>query len=371
MKIGVPKEIKNKEYRVGLTPASVRELVIQQHTVIIESKAGEEIGFTDEDYKKVGAEVVPNPSQIFADAQMIVKVKEPQPLECKMLSKDQLLFTFLHLAADKLQTELLMQSNCTAVAYETILGRNGSLPILAPMSEVAGRMAAQAGAHCLEKINGGCGVLLGGVPGVAVAKVLILGGGVVGENAARIAVGMGADVYVLDRSIERLRYLEEIFQGTIHCEYSTFDSITKHVKESDLVIGAVLLPGAKAPKLLSRDQISTMKKGSVIVDVAIDQGGCFETSKATTHEQPTYVVNGVVHYCVANIPSAVPKTSTQALNNVTLPYILKLAEQGINALQNNGFLLPGLNVHRGQVTCKAVADAHGLAYLAPELAIAL
>ena len=371
MKIGVPKEIKNNEFRVGMTPSSVKELSLYKHSVIVEKDAGLGIGYTNDDYVNAGAKIVDTAVEVFAVADMIIKVKEPQPNECKMLKKGQILFTFLHLAADEQQTKLLMESGCTAIAYETILGANNSLPILAPMSEVAGRISTQAGAHCLEKMNGGSGILLGGVPGVQSAKVVILGGGVVGENAARIAIGMGGDVFVFDKSIARLRYLEELFYAQMHCEYSTFDAITRHVKDADLVIGAVLLPGAKAPKLLNREQIKSMKPGSVVVDVAIDQGGCFETSKPTTHENPTYTVDGVVHYCVSNMPSAVPKTSTQALNNVTLPYILKLAENGLDALRKDKDLLAGLNIYQGKITCNAVADAHSLDYIASGNALAI
>lgn len=362
MKIGVAKEIKNHEYRVGLSPASAKELVSAGHEVSITSGAAAGIGLTDDDYTAVGAKIADSNEAIFAESEMVVKVKEPQPDECRQLSQGQLLFTYLHLAPDPVQTELLLESGVTAVAYETVTGPGNSLPLLAPMSEVAGRLAAQAGAHCLERAQGGVGVLMGGVPGTEPAKVLVIGGGVVGANAAYIARGMGANVTILDRSIPTLRRLDMEFQGKANCVYSTKEAIEKYAMQADLVIGAVLLPGASAPKLVSRELISKMRTGSVVVDVAIDQGGCLETSKATTHEDPTFVVDGVVHYCVANMPGAVPQTSTYALNNATLPFTLNMANNGWRkAMQNDSDLLNGLNVHEGKLYYQAVADAQGLA----------
>lgn len=361
MKIGVPKEIKNHEYRVGLSPASAKELISHGHEVTIQSGAAEGIGLSDDAYKNVGAKISESAQAIFAESEMIVKVKEPQPDECKMLNRGQLLFTYLHLAPDPVQTELLLESGVTAVAYETVTAPDGSLPLLAPMSEVAGRLAAQAGAHCLERAQGGCGVLMGGVPGTEPAKVLVIGGGVVGQNAAYIARGMGANVTILDRSIPKLRQLDIEFAGKANCIYSNKEAIEHYACEADLVIGAVLIPGANAPKLISRELISKMKTGSVVVDVAIDQGGCLETSKATTHEDPTFVVDGVVHYCVANMPGAVPQTSTYALNNATLPFTLSMANQGWQkAMMQDAHLLNGLNVHDGKLYYQAVAEAQGL-----------
>lgn len=363
MIIGTPKEIKNHEYRVGLTPASVQELVSHGHEVIIETSAGTGIGATDHDYKKAGAEILQSAAEIFAKAEMIIKVKEPQPNECKMLREGQILYTYLHLAPDPEQTELLIKSEAVCIAYETITGPDNSLPLLAPMSEVAGRLAVQAGAHALEKPQSGMGVLLGGVPGVAPARVLVIGGGIVGDNAAVIARGMGAEVTILDRSVPRLRALDNKYQGTLRCLYSNTATIEEELATTDMVVGAVLIPGAAAPKLLSRAMISNMKAGSVVVDVAIDQGGCFETSKATTHAEPTYVVDDVVHYCVANMPGAVPKTSTYALNNATLPHALAIANHGWKkALAEDDDLLNGLNVCHGKVTYQAVSDALDLAY---------
>jgi alanine dehydrogenase len=365
MQIGVPKEIKDQEYRVGLTPDSVKELVSQGQEVFIQQGAGEGIDFTDDQYRAVGAVVLASAEEIFEQAEMIVKVKEPQPEECAMLSRGQLLFTYLHLAPDPKQTALLVESGATCIAYETVTDDAGGLPLLAPMSEVAGRMAVQAGAHQLEKTQGGRAVLLGGVPGVAPAKVLVIGGGIVGDNAATIAVGMGANVTILDRSISRLRYLDAKYEGRANCVFSTMAAIEEYACNADLVVGAVLIPGAAAPKLLSREVISRMKKGSVVVDVAIDQGGCFETSKATTHSEPTYVVDDVVHYCVANMPGGVARTSTLALNNVTLPFVMRLADSPSLAMLRDHNLLNGLNVHDGYVTYKAVADVLGYDYLAP------
>ncbi|WP_113905927.1 alanine dehydrogenase [Aliidiomarina celeris] len=359
MLIGVPKEIKNHEYRIGLSPAAVREYVANGHQVMVQRDGGVAIGFTNEDYEQAGARIVDTPEEIFATAEMIVKVKEPQPNECKQLREGQILYTYLHLAPDPEQTRLLAESGVTAIAYETVTDNRGGLPLLAPMSEVAGRMSIQAGAHHLEKAQGGSGTLLGGVPGVAPAQVLVIGGGVVGVNAAKMAVGMGADVTILDRSLPRLRELDDIFLGRVKTIYSTVDAIDHFSRQADLVIGAVLIPGAAAPKLLSRKHIQQMKPGSVLVDVAIDQGGCFETSKATTHQDPTYIVDDVVHYCVANMPGGVARTSTIALNNATLPYGIALANKGLKAMQDDKNLLNGLNMHRGDITYKAVHDDLG------------
>lgn len=359
MLIGVPKEIKNHEYRIGLTPAAVREYVENGHDVIIENNGGAAIGFTNEQYVEAGASIIDTPEEIFQRADMIVKVKEPQPNECKMLREGQILYTFLHLAPDPTQTELLGKAGCTAIAYETVTDNRNGLPLLAPMSEVAGRMSIQAGAHYLEKAHGGSGTLLGGVPGVAPGKVLIIGGGVVGTNAAKMAIGLGAEVTILDRSLPRLRELDDIFAGRVQTVYSTVDAIDKYSREADLVVGAVLIPGAAAPKLLTRENISNMKPGSVLVDVAIDQGGCFETSKATTHQDPVYIIDDVVHYCVANMPGGVARTSTIALNNATLPYGIALANKGVKAMLENEHLLQGLNMHKGKITYKAIHDDLG------------
>lgn len=369
MLIGVPKEIKNHEYRVGLTPASVMELVTRGHPVLVEKGAGAAIDFPDSDYLAAGAEIADSAAEIFAAADMIVKVKEPQPDECAMLRPGQILYTYLHLAPDPRQTELLIKSGATCIAYETVTDDQGGLPLLAPMSEVAGRMSVQAGAYHLEKAQGGRGVLLGGVPGVAPAKVLVIGGGVVGDNAAAMAVGMGADVTILDRSIPRLRQLDAKYEGRARCVYSTAAAIEEYALEADLVVGAVLIPGAAAPKLLTRDLIKRMKRGAVVVDVAIDQGGCFETSHPTTHQEPTYVVDDVVHYSVANMPGGVARTSTLALNNATLPYALALADDPLKAVLGDQNLRNGLNVHAGKVTCKAVAEALGYTYTAPQMAM--
>lgn len=370
MLIGVPKEIKNHEYRVGLTPGSVKELTSQGHQVIIETDAGAAIDFPNEEYVTAGASIVETAKEIFDRADMIVKVKEPQPVECEMLREGQLLFTYLHLAPDPKQTELLVKSGATCIAYETVTDPSGGLPLLAPMSEVAGRMSIQAGAHHLEKAQGGRGVLLGGVPGVAPAKVLVIGGGVVGDNAAAMAIGLGADVTVMDRSVPRLRQLDGDYEGRAHFVYSTAAAVEEYALEADLIIGAVLIPGAAAPKLLTKDIISRMKKGSVVVDVAIDQGGCFETSRATTHQEPTYVVDDVVHYCVANMPGGVARTSTMALNNVTLPFVIALANKGLDALKDDEHLLNGLNVHQGKITCQAVSDALGYDFVPALTALA-
>lgn len=374
MLIGVPKEIKNHEYRVGLTPAAVKEFVTYGHQVLIEDNAGTSIGFTNEEYIAAGADIAANAQEVFAKAEMIVKVKEPQAIECKMLRKGQTLYTYLHLAPDPAQTKLLIESGATCIAYETVTDNRNGLPLLAPMSEVAGRMAVQAGAHYLEKAQGGSGTLLGGVPGVAPGKVLIIGGGVVGTNSAKMALGLGADVTILDRSLTRLRELDDIFDGRLKTVFSTVDAIEHYSSKADLVIGAVLIPGAAAPKLLTAEHIKNMKEGSVVVDVAIDQGGCFETSKATTHQDPVYIVDGVVHYCVANMPGGVARTSTMALNNATLPLGLALANKGPKqAMLDDPHLLNGLNVHQGLVTYKAVVDALGrelnLEYTDPKAAL--
>lgn len=370
MLIGVPKEIKNHEYRIGLTPAAVRELVANGHQVVVEQNGGAAIGFSDKQYVAAGATIEASAEKIFAQAEMIVKVKEPQPNECEMLSEGQLLYTYLHLAPDPRQTELLVASGATCVAYETVTDARGGLPLLAPMSEVAGRMSIQAGAHHLEKAQGGSGVLLGGVPGVAPGKVLIIGGGVVGTNAAQMAVGLRADVTILDRSAQRLKELDELFGSQVKTVYSTADAIEHYSARADLIVGAVLIPGAAAPKLLRREHLANMRPGSVVCDVAIDQGGCFETSEPTTHQSPTYVVDGVVHYCVANMPGGVARTSTMALNNATLPFALALANKGYKqALLDDPHLLNGLNVHQGKVTYKAVSDALGYDYVPAQEAL--
>jgi alanine dehydrogenase len=358
MRIGVPKEIKVREYRVGLTPTSVREIAAHGHTIDVETGAGAGIGASDDDYKKAGAAIAATAKDIFATADMIVKVKEPQAIERKMLRQGQVLFTYLHLAPDPTQTKDLVASGATCIAYETVTSATGGLPLLAPMSEVAGRMSIQAGAYHLEKPHGGRGLLLGGVPGVAPGKVVILGGGVVGTHAASIAVGMGADVVVIDRSVDALRRIWTQFGRNVETAYSTRDAIDHHLREADLVIGGVLIPGASAPKLITRDHLKHMKHGSVLVDVAIDQGGCAETSKATTHDEPTYIIDNVIHYCVANMPGGVPRTSTYALNNATLPFVLALADKGWKkALTDDVHLRNGLNVWNGKITCEPVAAA--------------
>jgi alanine dehydrogenase len=361
MRIGVPREIKVHEYRVGLVPAGVRELTAAGHEVLVETGAGKGIGVDDAQYEAAGAKVVGTAEQVFAGAQMIVKVKEPQPKEYAMLRRDQVLFTYLHLAADREQAIGLMKSGATAIAYETVTDRSGRLPLLTPMSEVAGRMSVQVGANCLQKAEGGFGVLLGGVPGVQPAKVVILGGGVSGTHAAEMALGLRADVTVVDRSVERLRELSFNFGGALRTAYSTAETIERLVLDADLVIGAVLLVGAAAPKLVTRAMVQRMKPGAVLVDIAIDQGGCFETSHPTTHAEPTFVVDGVIHYCVANMPGAVPRTSTFALTNATLPYVRALADHGWEAaLKKDPGLAAGLNVHAGKVTHQAVASALGI-----------
>lgn len=366
MRVGCPKEIKNHEYRVGLTPGAVREYVAHGHEVIVETRAGAGIGADDDSYRAAGARVVATAKDVFEKSDMVVKVKEPQPAEWAQLRDGQILYTYLHLAPDPEQTVGLLQSGVTAIAYETVTDDRGGLPLLAPMSEVAGRLSIQAGATALQKANGGRGILLGGVPGVEPARVAIIGGGVVGLHAAKMATGLGADVTILDRSIPRLRQLDDIFNGRVHTRYSTIDALEEEVFNADLVIGAVLIPGAAAPKLVTREMLSGMKRGSVIVDVAIDQGGCFETSHATTHSEPTYEVDGVIHYCVANMPGAVPITSAQALNNATLHYGLQLADRGLKAIAEDRHLRAGLNVHRGRITNKAVAEALGYELAAPE-----
>jgi alanine dehydrogenase len=364
MKIGVPKEIKNHEYRVGLVPASVRELTARGHEVFVQSMAGDGIGVLDDEYEAAGAVILPGAAEIFASAELIIKVKEPQAAERALLQERHTLFTYLHLAPDATQTEELVNSGASCIAYETVTDSAGHLPLLAPMSEVAGRLSIQAGAWCLEKAHGGSGILLGGVPGVDPAKVVIIGGGTVGFNACQMAVGMGARVVVLDRRASVMRHLDEIFASRLETVFSNVDSIERHIRDADLVIGGVLVPGAAAPKLVTREHLRLMKPGSVLVDVAIDQGGCFETSHPTTHAEPTYIVDGIVHYCVANMPGAVPRTSTFALNNATLPFALALADKGPKrAMLDNPHLLHGLNVHRGMVTYEDVARDLGYDYV--------
>jgi alanine dehydrogenase len=361
MRVGVPREIKVHEYRVGLMPAGVRELVAAGHEVLVESGAGNGIGVDDAQFRIAGAAIAARASEVFERADMVVKVKEPQPAECQMLRPGQVLFTYLHLAADPVQARGLMKSGATAIAYETVTAPNGSLPLLTPMSEVAGRMSIQVGAASLQKANGGFGILLGGVPGVPPAKVVILGGGVAGTHAAEMAVGLRADVTVVDRSVDRLRELSSLFASALRTEYSTTATIERLVRDADLVVGAVLVVGAAAPKLLTRAMIATMKPGTVLVDISIDQGGCFETSRPTTHAEPTFVVDGVIHYCVANMPGAVPRTSTLALTNATLPYVRALADLGWQAaLRRDPGLAAGLNVHAGEITHEVVAKALGL-----------
>ena len=372
MLVGVPREIKDNEFRVGLTPSSVREIVSHGHKVIVQSGAGAVIDLDDALYRTAGAEIVPDAADVFARADLVVKVKEPQPQEIGLLRQGQVLFTYLHLAPDKAQTEGLLAAGCVGVAYETVTDERGGLPLLAPMSEVAGRMSIQAGAHALEKEAGGRGVLLGGVPGVPPAKVVVLGGGVVGMNALRMALGLEADVVVLDKSLPRLKELDLAFAPALKTRYATTDAIEESVLGADLVIGAVLLPGGTAPRLVTREMVREMKRGSVVVDVSIDQGGCFETSRPTTHSHPTYVVDDVVHYCVTNMPGAVARTSAFALNNATLPFTLALADKGWQqAMRDDGHLRDGLNICCGNVAYKAVADAHGMPYVAPEKALGI
>jgi len=371
MLVGVPKEIKVHEYRVGLVPSSVLEVVVHGHSVIVETAAGAGIGVSDADYEAAGATIAARAEEVFQKAEMIVKVKEPLAEERARLRDGQVLFTYLHLAPDPDQTEDLVKSGATCIAYETVTSPHGGLPLLAPMSEVAGRMSIQAGAYCLEKAHGGLGILLGGVPGVDPAKVVILGGGVVGTHAIHIALGMGADVWVLDRSMDALRALWRQFGRPLNTVYSTRAAVARHVLGADLIIGGVLIPGAKTPKLVTAEMVKQMKPGAIVVDVAIDQGGCFETSRPTTHAEPTYAVDGVIHYCVANMPGGVPRTSTFALNNVTLPHVLALADKGYKkALQDDPYLLTGLNVHKGDVTYEQVANALGYPYRDPLEALA-
>ncbi|MCV6592273.1 MAG: alanine dehydrogenase [Silicimonas sp.] len=370
MKIGCPKEIKPQEFRVGMTPSTACEAIRHGHSVLIETGAGEGAGFTDADYIAQGAEIAGTAADVFAQADMIVKVKEPQAGERKMLREGQVLFTYLHLAPDPDQTHDLIASGATCIAYETVTDGAGGLPLLAPMSEVAGRLAPQVGAWTLQKANGGRGVLLGGVPGVGPAKVVVIGGGVVGTHAARVAAGMGADVTVLDRSLPRLRYLDDVFSRDFRNRYASAAATAELVAEADMVVGAVLIPGAAAPKLVTRAQLSEMKPGAAIVDVAIDQGGCFETSKATTHQDPIYEVDGIMHYCVANMPGAVARTSTIALTNATLPFLLALADKGwAQACADDPHLLEGLNVHAGKLTYYAVGKALGIDVISPQLAL--
>lgn len=370
MRVGCPKEIKNQEYRVGLTPAAARELASNGHEVIVQTNAGVGAGFANEDYIAAGAVIVDTAEEVFAAADMIVKVKEPQAGERKMLRENQILFTYLHLAPDRPQTEDLIASGCTAIAYETVTDPRGGLPLLAPMSEVAGRLAPQMGAWSLQKANGGRGVLMGGVPGVGPAEVVVIGGGVVGTHAARIAAGMGARVSILDLSLPRLRYLDDIFGGAVTTRYASRGATEELVLSADMVIGAVLVPGAAAPKLVSAGQIKQMKPGAAVVDVAIDQGGCFETSKATTHDDPIYIVDDVVHYCVANMPGAVARTSTIALGNATMPFALAIANKGWKqACIDDPHLAEGLNVHAGQLTYFAVGQALGIDVVSPKLVL--
>jgi alanine dehydrogenase len=366
MLIGVPREIKNHEYRVGLVPASVRELTALGQRVLVQAGAGAAIGLGDALYVAAGAEIVADAAEVFARAELVVKVKEPQPGECAMLREGQVLFTYLHLAPDPEQARLLLASGVTAIAYETVTDVHGGLPLLAPMSEVAGRMSIQAGAHCLEKPQGGAGLLLGGVPGVAAAEVVVLGGGVVGYNAALVGSGMGAHVTVLDLSLERLAWLDAMFGNRVRTLHATADAIEACVLAADLVVGAVLVPGAATPQLVDRELLARMRPGSVVVDVSIDQGGCFATSRPTTHGAPTFVVDGVVHYCVANMPGAVPRTSTFALNDATLPFVIALAQKGCRqAMRDDPHLAAGLNVDRGDITNARVAAALGLPFSAP------
>jgi len=374
MRVGVPSEIKVHEYRVGLTPGAVREYVAHGHQVVVQTGAGAGIMASDDVYRAAGAEIAATAAEIFVGCDMIVKVKEPQPSEWVQLRRGQLLFTYLHLAPDPEQAKGLIASGCTAIAYETVTDDRGTLPLLAPMSEVAGRLAIEAAGQAMRRSEGGAGILLGGVPGVPAGRVTVLGGGVVGTHAARMAVGLGAEVTIVDRSIPRLRQLDEMFNGRVRTRYSTLETIDHEVSIADAVIGAVLIPGASAPRLVTREMLKHMKPGSVLVDVAIDQGGCFETSRPTTHADPTYVVDGIIHYCVANMPGAVPQTSAAALNNATLPYGLALANKGVAALESSTEagrgLLAGLNVHEGKVTSQAVAESLNLEFVAPATALA-
>ena len=367
MKIGCPKEIKNQEYRVGLIPATVKELTKLGHSVFIQESSGIGSGFLDSEYESAGAQILSNAAKVFSNSEMIIKVKEPQAEERKLLKSDQILFTYLHLAPDPVQSKELIDSKVTAIAYETVTDGRGGLPLLAPMSEVAGKLAPQVGSWTLQKANGGRGVLMGGVPGVLPANILVIGGGVVGTNSARVACGMGANVTILDRSIERMKEIDDCFGPQIKTAYSSLETINELSKQADMIIGAVLIPGAKAPKLIERSQLSRMKKGAVLVDVAIDQGGCFETSKPTTHDDPIYEVDGIVHYCVANMPGAVARTSTMALNNATMPFIMQIAEKGwAKACLDNPHLKNGLNVHKGKIAYEAVASSLGEKYYSPD-----
>ena len=371
MRVGVPKEIKTDEFRVGLTPGAAREYVSAGHEVVIENGAGAGIGASDEDYQKAGAKVLCSASDVFGTADLIIKVKEPQPVERKMLRRGQILFTYLHLAPDPEQTKDLLTSGCTAIAYETVTDVAGGLPLLAPMSEVAGRLSIEAAGSALRHYSGGKGILLGGVPGVLPANVVVFGGGVVGSNAARVAAGMGSNVVVLDKSLPRLRALDDQFGGRVRMRYSTKDAVEEELARADVVIGAVLVPGATAPKIISRQSLKLLRPGSVIVDVAIDQGGFAETSKPTTHSDPTYIVDRVVHYCVANMPGAVPQTSSHALNNATLPFGLAIANDGLATLAKNAHLRAGLNIHDGRITCRPVAESLGLPFVSPADALGL
>ncbi|MGI9462030.1 MAG: alanine dehydrogenase [Alphaproteobacteria bacterium] len=367
MLIGCPKEIKNHEYRVGLTVGSAAEYIHQGHKVMMETSAGLGVGYSDDDYKAVGCDIVATADEVFQKADMVVKVKEPQPNETEKLQIGQILYTYLHLAADEKLTKALLQSKAVAIAYETVTDKYHRLPLLAPMSEVAGRMAIQVAAHCLEKRQGGSGVLLGGVSGVLPAKVSVIGGGVSGTAAARMAMGLGADVTIFDKNAERLSYLDDIFGPRLKTAYSTKGGLEQAVKDSDVVIGAVLIPGTKAPKLVTKAMLKTMRKGSVLVDIAIDQGGCFETSKPTSHQDPIYEVDGIIHYCVTNIPGAVAKTSAHALNNATLPFGLAIANKGWKkAMEDDEHLLHGLNLCEGKVTYQAIADQFGLPMVDPK-----
>ncbi|MBI1197658.1 MAG: alanine dehydrogenase [Phenylobacterium sp.] len=365
MRVGVPREIKPDEYRVGLTPTAVREYVTHGHEVVVETGAGDGAGYPDAAYVRAGATILPDAEAVFREARMIVKVKEPQAVEWARLTPDHILFTYLHLAPDPAQTEGLVQSGCAAIAYETVTDANGGLPLLAPMSEVAGRIAVFSAGETLLKHNGGMGLLISGVPGVPPARVCILGGGVVGANAAVMAAGLGAEVVILERSIPRMRYVDDIFAGRVITRYSTIDAVEEEILKADVVIGAVLTAGAAAPKLVRKEHLSQMKPGSVLVDVSIDQGGCFETSKPTTHKNPTYTIDGVVHYCVANMPGAAPRTSSEALVHATLPFGLQLADKGLDALKTNKHLAKGLNVLAGELTHPAVAAAFGKPFVDP------
>ncbi len=366
MLIGIPKEIKNHEYRVGATPAGVKEIAKYGHEIIVESNAGSQIGFSDEQYEASGARIAADAKEVYQNAEMILKVKEPQQSECQMIRDGQIIFSYLHLAAEEKLTAMLVDSGATAIAFETVTDSSGSLPLLAPMSEVAGKISVQAGARALEKAQGGRGVLLGGVPGVAPAKVTVIGGGVAGTNAAKVAIGMGANVTILDRNLYRIRYLSDIFGNSANILYSTTQNIADSVIESDLVVGSVLIPGATAPKLVTADMVQAMNDGSVIVDIAIDQGGCFETSRPTSHSEPTYIESGVVHYCVTNMPGAVARTSTLALQNATMPFTLEIANKGYQkALTDDIHLLNGLNTYKGRVTYEAVAKDLGYDYVNP------